>query len=185
MVTPVNAALVPMPEKAAVTELGVKENPLKPLKVVLVSLWKGKKAVEPGRTRQNGRNQGERYLSAGVPAFGLLNGAALQHGVAGDGKGSGLAGDDRLRLTRFDLGLSGSHSRGEGHRLVRGSGSDSPPLPPPPDPSSGPSALYRRSSSPSLLLGKYQKITKTQQIKNPHSTKPPRTFLSNTHSWST
>lgn len=102
LVRPVNAALVPMPEKAAVTELGVKENPLKPLKVVLVSVWKEKKAVEPGQTGRAAADPRQRYLSASVSAFGLLNGSALQHVFAGDGKGSGLTGDDRLRLTRLN-----------------------------------------------------------------------------------
>lgn len=97
-----------MPEKAAVTELGVKENPLKPLKVVLVSVWKEKKAETGGtrqgsRTRQDQQNQAgqqpgrQRYLSAGVPALGLLDGSALQHVLAGDGKGSSLTGDPLMR----------------------------------------------------------------------------------------
>lgn len=56
LVRPVNGPLLLKPENAAVTVLltdGVKENPLKPLKVALLSVWKRNEDVEPGKKPAN------------------------------------------------------------------------------------------------------------------------------------
>lgn len=56
LVRPENDPLFPKPENAAVTAPltdGVKENPLKPLKVALSSVWKRNEDVERGKKTAN------------------------------------------------------------------------------------------------------------------------------------
>lgn len=58
LVRAANDPLVPKPGNAAVTVLltdGVKENPLKPLKVALLSVWKRSEDVERGKKAQQTR----------------------------------------------------------------------------------------------------------------------------------